>query len=386
MIHTFTIVISAGVLLFWIVNAIAMGRGMRRMAVLKKCPRWPTRKPQPRVTVIIPARNEERHIAAALRSVLAQDYNNYEVLVLNDRSTDNTGAILDSLAAAEPRLRVEHVRELPRGWLGKNHVMAIGAARASGDWLLFTDADVVMEPDTLSRAMALAAKRRLDHLTLTPELIGGTWWLKTAVGAFTIFFAMAVRPWHVRNPRRREFVGIGAFNLVRREAYRTSGGHRRIRLRPDDDVRLGQILKRSGSRQDIAFGTGQLRVEWYQTLGEFVRGLEKNVFAGFNYSAAMVLAASAMILMVAVWPFVALFLMSGLALGLSMAAALIIWLILSVKALTQRENLLALLAFPIGALILVYVICRSTALALWRGGIPWRGTFYNLRLLKKNTV
>src|SRR5690606_5030460 len=124
----------------------------------------------PRVSIIVPARNEEREIEAALQSVLHLDYPDYEVMVVNDRSTDGTGAILERMQSAYPQLRVATVTELPRGWLGKNHAMYFGAQQASGELLLFTDADIVMRPDTLRRAVYYLEREKLDLLPMTPRV------------------------------------------------------------------------------------------------------------------------------------------------------------------------------------------------------------------------
>mgnify|MGYP001237708278 CR=1 FL=1 len=225
--------------------------GMRRLGRLALAD--PIAGPAPRVSVVVAARNEARGVEAGMRSLLAQHYPALEIVAVNDRSTDETGAILDRLALGEPRLRVVHVAELPAGWLGKNHALALGAAAASGAWLLFTDADVVMQRDTLSRAIGHAERTGLDHLTVVPDLIlPGL--LKCFTVGFIVWFSVYVRPWKASDPKSRFFVGVGAFNLVRTTAYQRAGGHEPIRMRPDDDLKLGKILKRSGARAEALSG------------------------------------------------------------------------------------------------------------------------------------
>src|SRR5215210_3285113 len=166
------LLLALGTFLLHLATAFEILRGSRSIRRLRDVP--PLGGPRPRVSIIIPARNEERNVEEALRSVLALDYDNLEIEVVDDRSTDRTGEILDRMAAAEPRLRIVHVRELPAGWLGKNHALWLGAAKATGEYLLFTDADIVMDPSALRRAVGAMHKADggdgLDHLTASPEI------------------------------------------------------------------------------------------------------------------------------------------------------------------------------------------------------------------------
>src|SRR5690606_31145145 len=146
-------------------------------------------------------------------------YPDFEIVAVDDRSTDATGAILDRLAAEDPRLRVVHIAELPPGWLGKNHALWLGARESTGQWLLFTDADVVLEPTALGRAVEFARTRGLDHLTVAPQLVLPSLAVQAFVGTFLTLFSLFARPWRCRDPRSRAHLGIGAFNLLRREAY-----------------------------------------------------------------------------------------------------------------------------------------------------------------------
>src|SRR6185295_10642022 len=164
---TFLLALAAVTLLIHLATAVAIWRGTRSIRFLADQP--PLSGPLPRVSIVIPARNEERHVEEALQSVLALDYENLEIDVVDDRSTDHTGEILDRMAAANPRLRVVHIRELPPSWLGKNHALELGGRKAAGDYLLFTDADIVMEPTALRRAVGVMEAGGIDHLTVAPE-------------------------------------------------------------------------------------------------------------------------------------------------------------------------------------------------------------------------
>lgn len=177
----------------------------------------------PRVSIIAPALNEERNLEAAVRSLARQDYPDYEIVLVDDRSTDATPRILARLKREIPNLRVVTVRELPPGWLGKNHANMLGARVATGEILVFTDADVMFEPSTLDRAVAHLERHGIDHLAASP---GTT--MPGLVNQFTLYFGLMftlfIRPWRARDPRSSAHVGIGAFNMVRASAYRAVGG------------------------------------------------------------------------------------------------------------------------------------------------------------------
>ena len=181
-------------------------------------------------------------------------------------------------------------------------------------------------------------------------------------------------------------MGIGGFNMIRRTTYDAIGTHRAISLRPDDDLRLGQRLKRMGHSSHVAMGRGLISVEWYTSLGEAIRGLEKNTFAGLEYNAGMVVVSVVGVLTIMVWPYVALFLTEGRTLALY-AGAILLQLALYVLvngAGVPRMYQLAL-AYPVAALLFAYAIARATYLTLRQGGISWRGTFYPLALLRSQS-
>jgi cellulose synthase/poly-beta-1,6-N-acetylglucosamine synthase-like glycosyltransferase len=207
----------------------------------------------PFVSVVVAARDEREAVEAALRSLLEQDYpGRLEVIAVDDRSTDGTGDIMAGLAAGRSgRLRHLRVDGLPEGWLGKNHALWVGAGEAEGGWLLFTDADVRFGPDCVELAVRHAVNEGLDHLALAPELVSRGTALKSFVAAFVLAFEVTQRPWRVSDSDAKESVGVGAFNLVRREAYEGAGTHEAVRMRPDDDLRLGRALKEAGFRQAV---------------------------------------------------------------------------------------------------------------------------------------
>ena len=375
--------------LAWLAAVAGWFRGARRVPVLREAAE--AQKPigrYPSVSLVVAARDEEAGVGEALGSVLDQDYpGGLEVLAVDDRSTDRTGGIIADLAARRPdRLKSLKVDRLPDGWLGKNHALYRGATEAGGEWLLFTDADVRFSPDCLELAMRYAQTERLDHLTLAPELLSRGVALKSFVTAFTFVFGVTQRPWRAPNPDAKEAVGVGAFNLLKKEAYLRAGTHEAIPLRPDDDMRLARLLKDAGYSQGVAYGTGCVSVEWHQTLGGAVKGLEKSIFPGVDYRLSAIVAASLLLFLTNIWPFAGVFLARRRPLRLLFGADVLA--VLAMYAYGPRVSGYSLppqyvLLHPFGMGTFIYAAFRSAYVALARGGIEWRGTFYPLRLLKK---
>jgi hypothetical protein len=364
------------------VGVVAGGRRLGRLAALP--PRAPGAAPC--LSLVVAARDEARGIEPAVRSMLAQDYPALELVVVDDRSTDGTGALLDRLAAADSRLTVVHVEQLPPGWLGKNHALQLGAGRAAGEWLLFTDADVHFAPGALGRAVRYAEERGLDHLAVAPALDMPGLMLRVFGLHFIQSFLAFARPWRARDPRSWFFVGVGAFNLVRRAAYEAVDGHRRLALRPDDDMKLGKVLKRAGFRQDALWGHGAVRVAWYHSVRELARGLEKNMFAGIEYSRLLSLAGGLVQLAGGVAPPVLLALTTGPARALLAAQVAVSLGLMAWTARRTGEHPALALAYPLAVLLFVFLLWRTMALNLVQGGIRWRGTFYPLDCLRDNRV
>jgi glycosyltransferase involved in cell wall biosynthesis len=351
-----------------------------KLPALDRSVKWP------RLSVVVPARDEALAIGRAVESLLAQDYPDLEVIVVDDRSSDATGAVVGELAARDPRLRAIHVTELPAGWVGKNHALMRGAENASGEWLLFTDADIVFAAGALRRAVGYAVSEGIDHLTLAPRLVARG----LALLAFVAFFAYAfIALWGAylaNDPKSTRGVGIGAFNLVRRSAYERIGTMRALSLRPDDDIRLGRRLRAFGFRQRVRNGNDLLSVEWYPSLGAAVSGLEKSMYSSMEYRALDATVVLFYLLATMVWPFVGMIVLGGIdrvLLGIVVAclvAGLLETYRQSMRPLTPSALLLAVL-LPFSALCFAYAIVRSVYLAETRG-VRWRGTTYPLSLLR----
>jgi hypothetical protein len=337
----------------------------------------------PLVSVVLAARDEARHLGATLETLRAQSWPSLEIVVVDDRSADATGAIADAAAAADARVQVVHVESLPGGWLGKNHALQAGAARARGEFLLFTDADVRFAPGTIADAIAIVEAERLDHLAALPTITSPSAGVRWSIGAFSMFFLLFTRAWRVPDPSSDASIGIGAFNLVRASAYRAVGGHEPIRLRPDDDLMLGRALKQRGFRAGLRVSAGTVNVDWYASLAELVRGVEKNTFAGLNYSAtAAVLSCAALILHAGY--FLLPMALTGALRWLAVADVAVLLAAGAATAPSIGQSPWTTLLQPVAALLFAGVQARATLLTLVRRGIIWRGTFYPLSELRRN--
>lgn len=373
-------------LLLLLLATAQLERGRRLLPWLRDMPLPPADAALPLLTVIAPARNEARHIEAAVRALCAQEYPDLEVIVVDDRSTDATPRLLAELQRELPRLQVLTLQTLPPGWLGKNNANARAAERARGELLLFTDADVILAPGALRRAVGMLQRERLDMLAVGPEAPMPGLLLPQFALYFALLFSLFTRPWAARDPRSRAHVGIGAFNLVRASVYRAAGGHERIRLRPDDDLKLGKIIKLAGGAQAFAVGRGAVRVEWYGSWRELRDGLMKNLFAGAEYRVWLVLLGVLSHLLLLVLPPFALAWTTGLG-WWCYAACCALFVLQGIAAAPSLGTARwAGLLLPGLALFGAYLMIRATAVTLWRGGIEWRGSRYALADLRANRV
>ncbi len=340
----------------------------------------------PSLSIVVPARNEEAEIEEALRSLLALEYPQLEIIAINDRSTDSTGAIIDRLAAApasQSRLRVIHVRELPPRWLGKTHAMCLGAQQGAGEWILFTDADCVFRADAMRRAMFYATKNSLDHLVLIPTVHMHSWGERMMISFPQIAAGFVMRPWKVRDQEARDFMGAGAFNLVRRQTYERIGTFAALRLEIVDDLKLGEAIKKARFRQDVVIGRDLVSLRWIHGAMGLVRNLEKNLFAFLQFRFSLVIAACLAVLFLNVWPFMGVFIAPGWSrLPFAVAVALI-----AARYCQSSEAMgvpaITFLLNPISAVLTAVAIVGSAFAAIRDRGVTWRGTKYSLEELRK---
>lgn len=373
---------------FWLFMLVMHFNGLR------KVPRLPiVREPlvdEPLVSVIIAAKEEEAAIARTMRGILAQEYRNFELIVVNDRSEDATGERAEEVKremvarGCEIPIEVVHIRELPSGWLGKNHAIYQGYLRAKGDRLLFTDADVEYQPFALRSAVQFFQELQLDHLTVTPFMEAHGFWLRGFVHFFLFALCILKWPWVPNNDKQhKEGMGIGAFNFLSRAAYEKIGTHRVIAMRPDDDLQLGTKIKQARLKQRFVTGPEHLAVEWYPSLPAAVKGLEKNLFAGLNYSFFMFVYAVIGQFVFFCFPFFAVWLYGGWVSALYFVAvlAMIAIYLLYVRSMSKDKGW-EVFTLPFLVLLFLFILIRSTYLTYKQGGIYWRGTFYSLRELK----
>src|SRR5579864_8043470 len=285
--HLFWLVLFGLIALFWMTYGLKVAYGGLRLPWLKDYA--PAADADcPRISVLFAARDEEEKLPGALATVVAVDYPNLEIVAVDDRSTDATARILDEFAANHPQLRVVHVRELPAGWLGKPHALQKAYEASSGEWLVFTDADVKFRPDALRRVAALARAKGLDHLALLGDVERSGFWDTVLITFFGMGFQLAADLHAVSNPNSRAYVGVGAFQMLKRSAYEACGTHRRLAMEVIDDMKLGKLVKQSGFRSGVAKAWQEVRVRWHAGVGNIIRGTTKNFFASSGYNLGLV--------------------------------------------------------------------------------------------------
>jgi len=378
--------------LAWFSRIIDASLGMRKIVDITQ-PEW-DRNPvasrgNPRISIIVPACNEEEDIEQTLTGLLALDYENYEVIAVDDRSTDRTGEIIDRTAAAQgaqQRLRVIHINELPAGWLGKTHAMWEAGKRATGEWLLFTDADVLFKPDSVRRALAYAEAEKADHVVVFPRMIMKEPGEKMMIAFFQALFVFGHRPWKVADPEARDHMGVGAFNMVRRSVYESVGTYERLRLEVLDDMKLGKVVKNAGYAQRNVFGEDLISLHWaHGTLG-IVRNLTKNFFAILSFQWWRVFASWLGLAFLNLMPFVGIFLAHGWArvpYGVALLSMFLIYFGMSGMSAIPAYYFVF---HPISTSFFLFTLLRSTYLTVSQGGVTWRGTKYPLEELRKGRV
>ena len=383
--HIFGLVLFGLIASFWLTHGIRVAYGAVRLPWIKDFA--PASDADcPRISILFAARDEEEKLPAALATLMEIDYPDLEVIAVDDRSQDSTGRILERFAAAHPRLRVVHITQLPAGWLGKPHALQKAYAASTGDWLLFTDADVRFKHDVLRRAIALVKARNLEHLTLMGDVEMVGFWETVLITFFGMAFHIATDPHRVANPNSRAYVGIGAFQLLKRAAYETSGTHRRLAMEVVDDMKLGKIIKQSGFRSSAGVAQDFVVVRWHAGLGNLVRGVTKNFFAGVGYSVPLVAIAVVALLLMNVAPIFGVFFGQGWTRIFAVAAFIIALCFHTGVDIGMRVSPFYAFTHPLGSLLFSYMLLRSTVVTLKQGGIIWRDTFYPLDDLKRGVV
>lgn len=356
----------------------------------------------PRVTVIFAARNEEQAIRSTLHRLAGQDYPALDIVVADDRSDDETGAIIEEEKEKRENIRTVHVDKLPKGWLGKCHALWKGAAVAErrtkegespdvredrDEWLLFTDADVAFDQDAVRRAVAAAETYGADHLTIFPQLLWKGSLEASLLAMFAMMLGVGFRFWRVESASMHAWVGIGAFNMIRRDLYDRFGGHRALRLEVADDMKLGYLAKKYGGRSVAVYSGGAVRVRWREGARDVVRGIIRSGFAGIDFSWWRTLYAAAGITLVFLLPFFLPFLSSSLlVLCCSISVVAMLCLALGMTARAQRIPVRMIFLYPVAALLFLYGVVASAVIATIKGGVSWRDTFYSIGELREGNV
>jgi glycosyltransferase involved in cell wall biosynthesis len=375
--------------LAWFSRIVEAALGMPKIADVSR-PEWNlSPASRPGVSIIVPARNEERAIEDTLGRLLRLEYNNFEVLAVDDRSDDRTGEIMEQVAAspaAHGCLKVIHVSELPTGWLGKAHAMWTAAQQATGDWILFTDADVLFKPEVLRRALAYAESENADHVVVFPRMIMKRPGERMMIAFFQTLFTFGHRPWRVADPKTKDHMGVGAFNLVRRSVYDAVGTYRALRMEVLDDMKLGKVIKNAGFRQRNVFGEDLISIRWARGAMGVVDNLTKNFFAIVSFQWWRAIASVFGLLFLNLGPFLGVWFAHGWArvpYAIALGSMFLIYLGMSFKSSIRPYYFFL---HPISTLLFGYTLLRSMWLTLRDDGVTWRGTTYPLEELRKGLV
>ncbi len=374
---------------YWAIVSFAGLRTMRSLTRLVDEPADPDRALSS-VTIVVAARDEAASMRHEAESIAAFDHPSLDAVLVDDRSTDATGRLLDEIAARDSRVHVIHVEELPDGWLGKVHALEQGRRIATGEWLLFTDADVELAPDLPRRAVAFADRHGLDALALLPSVRSDGVLVAGVVATFSRWLVVGARLWRAADPERTDAFGVGACNFVRRDALERAGGFEWLRLDVADDAALAQLIAAGGGRTMLASGVGLVSVRWQDSVRGMTRGFEKYGGSGGigSIRAAVALASLALLGEVASWvalPLAALGSSPGSAM---LAVATIVLATLSGIAVSDRAGSPRgfWMSGPVAPALVWWMQVRAAWLEHRRGGIVWRDTFYataDLRAAKR---
>jgi glycosyltransferase involved in cell wall biosynthesis len=378
----------------WVVLAVGMIKGHKRMSLLAR-PGFPLPEPAPTASVLVPVKDEAHQIRSCVESILQLDYPNLQILIIDDRSSDGTEQVLGELARVHAQqLEVIRVREgeLPPGWSGKCHALHVSSQRADAQWLLFVDSDVIVAPDALRIAIALAEWKRYDLVSLLPRVEARSFWERLIIplcGAASA--AMYLLPMTNYNELPGVAFANGQFMLVRRSAYDAIGGHATVRHTLSEDVAIARLLKRRGLRPRLAIGSDFASTRMYSSLGAILQGWSRNFFSGSLGRPWRILAAILFVLVscyscyaalawgmyrnvnpsaqIGGWGWIAAALAHGSVMTVALAQS---------YRWSGNPRRYALL-FPIGAAALLLIWMRALRMT-FGGKVEWRGTSYDYRV------
>ncbi len=379
------------VVVLWCAMGARTFRSLRGTTVLRAGQPASSIEPLPKVSIILAARNEEDALPAALESLLALDYPDFEIILVDDDSCDCTGAIADEWAgkpSAQGRLKVLHNHQLPQSWRGKVHALHLAARSATGEWILATDADLVFHPTILRVAMSCALARHLQLLSMIPEFEYGSFWEKSVLPAFS-FLISSIFPLHrVNDPSASRALAAGAFILMKRADLEALGGYASLKNVLIEDLRMAELFKRHGRHIYLAASRGLFHTRMYSSGREMFEGLSRSAFEGSGFSVPKILGAIFLANLLTAFPWVALIariLRDASVHGLAfrdpvLLAAFLACALASLVYLPfvrfLRVPLPYVFALPLAALFYSCVAVSSTFAGILGGGVPWKGRHY----------
>ena len=338
----------------------------------------------PRLSVCVPARDEARGIQACLQSLLNQDYPNFEVIAIDDHSTDSTGDIMRTLSQENAHLKVLKAADLPEDWLGKPFALHQAFKIAQGEYLLFTDADLVFQSTTLNTAVHVMRERELDLLTLMPQAEFGSFWERAVQPVIFGFIASLTRFKNVNNPDHKSAMGFGAFLMFRRTAYEKIGGHEAGKADVLEDVLIAKRAKRAGLKMLVADGKQLFSIRMYFGLKEIWFGWQKNMFLAMDKSVVKATYNIFVVLGFLFTPYIILAInifeqIGWFWIGLAMASVVLV----SAAAYKTCDELglhrNTAVLFPLGALVMAAIMANSMFQTLVRKKTEWRGRVYSVK-------
>jgi chlorobactene glucosyltransferase len=346
-------------------------------------------QPQPKISVIVPARNEAKNIRRCVEALLDQTYSNYELIVLDDRSTDSTPQILEQIShsAHTERLQVLGGQDLPPGWAGKPFALAQASKQSRGEWMCFVDADTFAHPSLLTATLAKAREERADMFTILTDQILGSFWERAILPLVFTALSVGFPTRRVNDPQKPDAIANGQFILIRKTVYQAVGGHAAVRDRIAEDRALADLVKGSGYRLIVADGRAVARTRMYASFPEIWEGWTKNIFLGMEGRLGLLLFGALVALLAALllpgWLLVGLawfVLGGGLAAGIVLLEALLVWgYLLRLRVQAARAFHISgfyALTLPLGALVFAAMMFASAYKVLSGQGVTWKGRKY----------
>ena len=374
--------VAALIIIFWIHNQYQLD--------IIVTPAKPPAEGAPLISICVPARNEEINIRSCVESALAQDYQNIEVIVLDDRSTDATLTQLREIAARDSRLLPISGSDLPEGWAGKPHALFQASAAAHGEWLCFVDADTFLKPEAISSVYAKAIETEADLFTTMNEQVLGSFWEKVVMPLVMTALSVGFSPRKVNDPNTRDAIANGQFIFIKRNVYDAIGGHESVKDQIVEDKAISEQVKWSGYHLVVADGMKVIRTRMYTSLPTMWEGWTKNIYLGLRDHPSMLLlgAFGALIALIAalflpVWPVLGVlwfFTGGGLMSIAVIIESLIVWaaLIYMRVRVARVMNISAWYAWttPLGAGVFASMMLTSAWKVISGTGVTWKGRLY----------